>query len=124
MGGSSCNGVRQSGPGNEDDNNENELKCFLPLRFNPDLVLHVEQERFWPPLLLLGCSRVERSLLVLKKKVHLMAFHMTLMFTTVLVISKPKTWTEMTSEDLSESSNWRSSSWSFTCTGILGKLVT
>ena len=67
MGGSSCNGVRQSGPGNEDDNNENELKCFLPLRFNPDLVLHVEQERFWPPLLLLGCSRVERSLLVLKR---------------------------------------------------------
>ena len=66
MGGSSCNGVHQSGPGNEDDINENQ-RFVLPLRFNPDLVLHVEQERFWPPLLLLGCSRVERSLLVLKK---------------------------------------------------------
>ena len=33
---------------------------------NPDLVLHVEQEGFWPGLLFLGGSRAERSLLVLE----------------------------------------------------------
>ena len=70
-GGSSCNDVLPSGPGDGDDSDcvweENVHLVHLDLiQIDPDLVLHVEQEGFWPGLLFLGRSRAERRLLVLE----------------------------------------------------------